>query len=339
MTECFKNKLPEIQYMLSQRKVVCLLALTFLVGLVALSGCLWNPKPTSTEPIVGIWVWTSSVDDTIYTDTFVSDGTYVATSSDSSISTQTGTWSKIQSNEYLVKRSDGGTYTWIYHPATDTITQLEYPNVPSYRQGKQPVTTRPVTALTTASSRTVLFSDDFSQWQNVWDKEYYDKDSGSTFYSAGKLHIRDLGSATAMYHALHSYYSNFILDVDMTLVEGTIDNWQGVNVRRQDTSTANYYAFSISSDGYYIISKFVDGDSTRLVGGLKSSYINTGVGSTNHMTVECNRDVLILKVNGHQVGTVTDSTFSGGTISLKANAEEENSFTEVAFDNLKITSI
>ena len=88
---------------------------------------------------MGIWVWSSS--NTIYTDTFVSDGTYITTSSDSSISSKTGTWSKIQNNEYLVKRSDGKTYTWIYHPATDTITQPEYPNVPSYRQGKQPVTT------------------------------------------------------------------------------------------------------------------------------------------------------------------------------------------------------
>ena len=136
--------------MLSQRKVVCLLTLTLLIGLVALSGCLWNPKPTSTEPIVGIWLWTS-LDNTIYTDTFVSDGTYVTTSSDSSITSKTGTWSKIQNNEYLVKRTDGETYTWIYHTATDTITQPEYPNVPSYRQGKEPVTTKPITTTPTVS--------------------------------------------------------------------------------------------------------------------------------------------------------------------------------------------
>jgi hypothetical protein len=325
--------------MQSQRKVVCFLALILLVGLVSLSGCLWNPKPASTEPIVGIWVWTSSTTGTIYTDTFVSDGTYVATSSDSSISTKTGTWSKIQNNEYLVKRSDGGTYTWIYHPNTDTITQPEYPNVPSYRQRKQPVTTRPVTTVTTSASRIVLFSDDFSQWQNVWDKEYYDANAGSTVYSVGELHIRTLGSASAMYHALHSYYSNFILDVDMRLVDGTLNNWEGVNVRRQDTSASNYYAFSVSADGYYQISKFVNGESTSLVGPLKSSYINTGKGATNHMTVECNKDVLILKANGHQLGTVTDNTYSGGTISLKVASMDNNSFSEVAFDNLKITSI
>jgi hypothetical protein len=137
--------------MISQRKVVCLLALTLLVGLVALSGCIGGNKPASTEPIVGIWVWTSSVDNTIYTDTFVSDGTYVVTSSDSSISTKTGTWSKIQTNEYLVKRSDGETYTWIYHPTTDTITQPEYPNVPSYRQGVKPVTTKSIATTPTVA--------------------------------------------------------------------------------------------------------------------------------------------------------------------------------------------
>ncbi len=155
--------------MMSQKKMCCLLALTLLVGLVALSGCLWNKIPTSTEPIVGIWVWTSSVDNTIYTDTFVRDGTYVATSSDSSISTDTGTWSKIQNNEYLVRLSDGKTYTWIYHPDTDTITQPEYPNVPSYRQGKQPVTTRPVT-----SAPTVVRAQDpiIGVWSNPGKPEF-----------------------------------------------------------------------------------------------------------------------------------------------------------------------
>jgi len=39
--------------MLSQRKVVCLLALIALIGLVAFSGCLGGNKSTSTEPIVG----------------------------------------------------------------------------------------------------------------------------------------------------------------------------------------------------------------------------------------------------------------------------------------------
>jgi hypothetical protein len=141
--------------MLSQRYVVSLIALIALVGLVGCSGCLFpNPfsKPASSEPVVGIWVWTSSASGTIYTDTFVSDGTYLSTSSDSSVSTQTGTWSKIKDNEYLVKLNNGDTYTWIYHPATDTITQPEYPNVPSYRQGKQPATTRVVTTTPTVRS-------------------------------------------------------------------------------------------------------------------------------------------------------------------------------------------
>jgi hypothetical protein len=316
--------------MLSKKNAVSLLALVAFIGIVTCSGCLF-PKPTSTEPVVGIWVWTSSLDNTIYTDTFVSDGTYLTTSSDSSIGTKTGTWSKIQNNEYLVKLNNGDTYTWIYHPATDTITQPEYPNVPSYRQGKQPVTT-----VTMISSRTTLFSDTLSQWQSVWDKEYSGSD-GSTFYSGGKLHIRALGDAATMYHAMHSYYSNFVLDVDMTLVDGTVDNWMGVNIRRQDIS--NYYGFSISGDGYYLISRFVNGQSTSLVGPTKSSYINTGKGSTNHMTVECNGNILTLKVNGHQIATTSDSTYSGGTVSLKASALKSNTFTEVAFSNLKIISL
>ncbi|NMB77537.1 MAG: hypothetical protein GYA23_00390 [Methanomicrobiales archaeon] len=111
-------------------------AILLVLVLVASAGCLLFKPPQ--EPVVGIWVWTYSADNTIYTDTFTADGTYVSTSSDTSVTATTGTWTKIRTNEYLVRCDDGSVYTWIYHPETDTITQPEYPDVPSYRQGKQP---------------------------------------------------------------------------------------------------------------------------------------------------------------------------------------------------------
>jgi hypothetical protein len=185
--------------------------------------------------------------------------------------------------------------------------------------------------------KTVLFSDDLSQWRSGWDSEIVD-DAGKTFYSGGSLHILDNQPPIGTnYHTLNKNFNDFILDVDCKAVAGTIDNWQGVNVREQDEE--NYYGFSISADGYYAIVKFENGNIKALTGPTRSSYINTGIGATNHIRVEANKNTLSLSVNGHHLSTVTDNAFKEGTVLLKANSKPSNSFTEVSYNNLVITTI
>ena len=121
------------------------------------------------------------------------------------------------------------------------------------------------------------------------------------------------------------------------LVDGTIDNWVGLEIRCQDES--NYYTLDISSDGYYEISKWENGNKVKLVKPTNSSYIYTGVGVTNHLHVEADKNTLSLSVNGHQLSTVTDNTFNEGTVKLMVNCVKESEFTEVAFNNLVITQI
>jgi hypothetical protein len=140
-----------------------------------------------------------------------------------------------------------------------------------------------------------------------------------------------------MYHQLHQNFGDFILDFDTRLVDGTTDNWFGVDVREQDAD--NYYRFSISAGGYYNIIRFRYGDSMSLSGPPQSGYIKTGVGSSNHMRIECNKNVLSQSVNNQQLSTVSDNTFSEGTLSLSVSSMETGKYTAVAFDNLKITSL
>jgi hypothetical protein len=190
----------------------------------------------------------------------------------------------------------------------------------------------------TPELKTVLFSDDLSRWRSEWESEYDDID-GKIFYSGGSLHIRDIDPPTgSLYHPLNKNFNDFILDVDAKAVAGTVNNWQGVNVRRQDSE--NYYGFHISADGYYTIVKLENSITKSLIGGpTRSSYINKGIGATNHIQVEANKNTLSLSVNGHHLRTVTDNTFREGTVSLLANSLTSGSFTEVAFSNLVITTI
>ena len=197
-----------------------------------------------------------------------------------------------------------------------------------------PVTTTPTP---TPALKTILFSDDLSQWRSGWDSEY-DGSSGKTFYSGGSLHISDPSPPTGtLYHTLNKNFNDFILDVDTKAIAGTVDNWQGVTIHRQDNQ--NNYVIAISADGYYEIVRSQNGNIEALTGPTRSSYINTGIGATNHIHVEANKNTLSLSVNGHHLSTVTDNTFKDGTVDLVVNCKQSNSFSEVVFNNLVITTI
>lgn len=197
----------------------------------------------------------------------------------------------------------------------------------------------PSTAEPTSAIKTVLFSDDLSRWRSEWDSEIVD-DEGKTFYSGGSLHILDKKPPTGTnYHTLNKNFNDFILDLDTRLIAGTDNNYQGVVIRMQDEE--NHYFFVVSADGYYDILKWENDNRIDLIGSNvpRSSYINTGIGATNHIQVEANKNTLSFSVNGHHLRTVTDNTFREGTVALVANSLTSDSFTEVAFSNLVITTI
>jgi hypothetical protein len=62
------------------------------------------------------------------------------------------------------------------------------------------------------------------------------------------------------------------------------------------------------------------------------------VGAGNHLHIECNKNILSLTVNGQPLSTVSDNSFGEGTLSLSANSVATGKYTEVTFDNLKITT-
>ena len=199
----------------------------------------------------------------------------------------------------------------------------------------------PSTAEPTSAMKTVLYSDDLSQLRSEWQSEYDDTD-GKIFYSGGSLHIRDNDppgvNRVKMVYTLNKNFNDFILDVDTNNIAGTDNNYQGVRIRSQDNY--NEYIVSISADGYYTISKAENGNIISLIGGpTQSSYINTGIGATNHIHIEANKNTLSLSVNGHHLSTVTDNTFREGAVRLSASCLTSGSFTEVAFNNLVITTL
>jgi uncharacterized repeat protein (TIGR02543 family) len=179
----------------------------------------------------------------------------------------------------------------------------------------------------------VLFSDDFSDENSGW--VTHDEYDGRVAYLNGYLYIKNYAAYdVTTYSESQHYFTDFVLEVETWLIGGTDDNWQGLSCRHSDED--NYYALSISADGYYTIWKAVDGTRTTFAAPTYSSYINQGVGAVNLIHIECIGSDLSLSVNGHLLRQVTDTTFTGGDITLGANACS-GTFTEVAFDNIVVS--
>ncbi|MBN1953446.1 MAG: hypothetical protein JW900_00210 [Anaerolineae bacterium] len=127
---------------------------------------------------------------------------------------------------------------------------------------------------------------------------------------------------------------DFHLTVEATQVAGPDDNEYGVLLRMEDSD--NFYRFSISGDGYFLVSKFVDG-TPELLGGnwTPTEAIRQGQ-ATNVIEVTAQGSALILVVNGQELARVEDRQFSHGNVGLYAGTFYQGGV-EIHFDNLHVT--
>jgi len=128
-------------------------------------------------------------------------------------------------------------------------------------------------------------------------------------------------------------FSDFRLVVEAAQVAGPDDNEYGVLVRMQDPD--HFYRFSISGDGYYMVSKY-DGEMWEPLSGdwALSDAIQTGA-AANLLEVVCQGATMTFLVNGERLAQVDDADYSRGDICLYAGSFFEPGV-EVHFDNLRV---
>jgi hypothetical protein len=128
---------------------------------------------------------------------------------------------------------------------------------------------------------------------------------------------------------------DFHLTVEASQVAGPDDNEYGVLVRMQDPR--HFYAFSVSGDGYFLVSRFVDGVRQPLgADWTPSDAVHPGTGK-NILEVVAQGNRLTFVVNGQQLVQVEDDRFSHGDVGLYAGSFYEGGV-EVQFDNLRVTA-
>ena len=102
--------------------------------------------------------------------------------------------------------------------------------------------------------------DDFSDHTNGWNLTI--QDNGVVQYDGDALRMVIKNPATELWSVPGLNIKNSSINVDAEMIGGPDNNLFGIVCRYKDA--ANFYAFLISSDGYYAITKTIAGTRTIL---------------------------------------------------------------------------
>jgi eukaryotic-like serine/threonine-protein kinase len=150
-------------------------------------------------------------------------------------------------------------------------------------------------------------------------------------FSGGAYHVmgKKRGSANPCLGSgiLFSNYSNFVFEVQMTIISGTAG---GIRFR---ISSVGSYNFVVYQDGHYELTSYDSyGDyQARLLGATVQSSIKTGLKQTNMIAVVASGSHIDLYVNSIRIGSTIDSFSSQGSFGLIADQESN-----VAYSNARL---
>ncbi len=200
------------------------------------------------------------------------------------------------------------------------------------RAGKRLLVVALVVFLVACGGEQLPWSDDFSDPAGGWQAES-DASAEVRCYEGVMSLLVKVPNRLAWASAGREF-SDFRLAVEATQVAGPDDNEYGVLVRMRDAD--HFYRFSISGDGYYLVSKY-DGGAWEVLNGdwTSSDAIHLGA-VTNLLEVVCRGATMTFLVNGVTLTQVEDGSYSRGDIGLYAGSFFEPGV-EIHFDNLTVT--
>ncbi len=184
-----------------------------------------------------------------------------------------------------------------------------------------------------AQSNQVMLQDDFSDTGSGWGKASLD--TGDAGYQDGGYHITVNTDYQSLWANPGCDFTDVSVEVDAHKIGGVDDNEFGVICRYQDIE--NFYAASISSDGFYGLIRIANSEFGYI--GMDamqgSEAINLGSDS-NHIRLDCVGDTLTLYVNGEMVASATDSSYASGDVGLHAGTFDTPGI-DILFDNFKVS--
>lgn len=197
--------------------------------------------------------------------------------------------------------------------------------------GGAPTTNQLQTPAAAQPSGSVLFQDDFAQPTTGWDRLLVTE--GVMDYYSGGYRVLVNALQTNFWATPRRSFTDVRLEVDTGKMAGPDENRIGVLCRYNGK---DYYFFIVTSDGFYGMGLFKDGQATLLGQSemLTSANINKGV-AVNHLRADCAGSTLTFYVNGFQLAQAQDATLPAGDIGLIAGTFGEPGV-DVIFDNFVV---
>ncbi len=174
----------------------------------------------------------------------------------------------------------------------------------------------------------LVYDDDFSNPSSGWD-DAFDRYTTKQ-YGNNKYYIEITTSNLVAWGLANRKVADFRIQVHAAQEEGPNNNGYGILFRFQDRD--NFYRFDISGDGFFLLSKFYNGEWVTLVPWTASSAINVGQ-ATNLMTVEAVGSQVRVYANDTLLAEVDDDTLTEGNFGFFASTFSEPNLT-VSFDDI-----
>lgn len=182
-----------------------------------------------------------------------------------------------------------------------------------------------------------LFKDDFSRESGDWGTGE-DGTTASVTYEDENLVFR-------IHEEDQFYWSTAEEDLENIHMEVTVRNTgeaadAGFGVVCNLVDDQNFYYLGIGSDQLYVIAKIEDDDFQVLGGEDQWSFSDDLALNADSYTVgaDCGNGTLTLYVDGVEIASVEDSTFTHGNIGLFALTAKDPD-TEIRFDDLVVTKL
>ena len=183
----------------------------------------------------------------------------------------------------------------------------------------------------------VLFADDFSDPESglyddaepsEWGQGYYDSET--------ERYVYDLAANSG---GIYDYYEGVELPESFALeivasYTGAADNVYGLIFQVVDDES--FYLFRVSGDGYFIVEKSEAGEVTPLIDWTIADNVATEEGGENILTVVAQGADYGVYVNGVQVGSFSDDSYSGGSFGIAADNFDAETPASFYYDNLAV---
>jgi len=180
-------------------------------------------------------------------------------------------------------------------------------------------------------SGSVLFLDDFSNPGSGFD--HFMTAEGIMDYDSGGYRILVNTLQTNFWATPRKDFSDVRMEVDVGKLGGPDGNRIGLLCRFYNN---NYYFFLITSDGFYGVGIYFDGQAILLGQNelQASAAIKQGL-AVNHLRVDCAGNTLAFQVNGVELVNIQDGALQSGDVGLLVGTFDQPG-ADVVFDNFVV---